>query len=74
MEKQEIIPCPLCGSLPCDWVSDPHKQEYLLLSVLSDIRQKTGLGDKPMLTELAEAIAIKLAQCRRDADDQDKST
>ena len=62
-ELQEIDSCPLCGALPCDWVSNPHKQEYLLLSVLSDIRQKTGLGVKPMLTELAEAIATS----QRDA-------
>lgn len=46
-----------------------------LLFVLADIRQKTGVGDKPMLGELADAIvANKLAygdecakQMREDA-------
>lgn len=37
-----------------------ESDEFLLLSVLADIRQKSGVGDKPMLTELADAIADKI--------------
>lgn len=31
--------------------------EFTLLGVLADIRQKTGVGDKPMLAELADILA-----------------
>lgn len=31
-----------------------------LLNVIADIREKTGLGHKPMLSELADAIASKI--------------
>lgn len=34
--------------------------ELNLLSVLADIRQKTGVGNKPMLSELADVLAEKL--------------
>lgn len=38
-----------------------HPDEFSLLAVLADIRQKTGVGDKPMLFELADAIAKKIS-------------
>lgn len=31
--------------------------EFTLLGVLAGIRQKTGVGDKPMLSELADVLA-----------------
>lgn len=36
--------------------SDNTQTVYNLLGVLADIRQKTGVGDKPMLSELADAL------------------
>lgn len=39
-------------------------QESILLSVIADIRQKTGVGDKPMLSELADAVRAELAAAR----------
>jgi hypothetical protein len=35
-------------------------QNDFLLGVIADIRMKSGLGDKPMLSELAYAIANKI--------------
>lgn len=34
--------------------------ELTLFGVLADIRQKTGVGDKPMLSELADALKQKI--------------
>ena len=31
--------------------------QFTLLNVLADIRQKTGIGDKPMLSEIADVLA-----------------
>ncbi|WP_143393973.1 hypothetical protein [Fimbriiglobus ruber] len=37
--------------------SPQQPDEFTLLSVLADIRSKTGIGDKPMLSELADVLA-----------------
>ena len=43
--------------------------EIALLGVLADIRQKSGLGDKPMLSDLSDSIGkrINAAQSLRKA-------
>lgn len=35
----------------------PAPDEFTLLGVLADIRHKTGIGHKPMLSELADVLA-----------------
>ena len=35
------------------------KEEFTLLGVIADIRKKTGVGDKPMLSELADILAAR---------------
>lgn len=42
-------------------------EETYILSTLADIRHKTGVGDKPMLDELADAIVQKIKDARREA-------
>ena len=44
-------------------------KEFSLLNVLAEIRQESGLGDKPMLSDLAKVIGKKIAaaQAMRDA-------
>ena len=37
-----------------------------LLSIIADIREKSGLGAKPMLGELAGAIAARIDDARRE--------
>jgi hypothetical protein len=41
-----------------------------LISIIADIREKTGLGGKPMLNELADAIAAEMD--RRVADERER--
>jgi len=41
--------------------SNQKETESYLLNVIADIRQVTGLGSKPMLSELAEAIRALLS-------------
>jgi hypothetical protein len=55
-EKLEKEPCPLCASLPCDWVEDPHHNFNLAIWALGHIREITGVGVKPMLSELPDAV------------------
>lgn len=40
-----------------DVSSDVEKDNTQLLLILADIREKSGVGQKPMLTELGDAIA-----------------
>lgn len=40
--------------------------DFALLSYLADIRQKSGVGMKPMLSELADAIAAKIYTARAE--------
>jgi hypothetical protein len=42
-----------------------------LISIIADIREKTGLGGKPMLNELADAIVAEMD--RRVADEREKA-
>ena len=44
-----------------------EKHENTLLMHLAYIRQKSGVGMKPMLSELADAIAERIASVRADA-------
>ena len=41
-----------------------------LITIIADIREKTGLGGKPMLNELADAIVAEMG--RRAADEREK--
>jgi hypothetical protein len=38
-----------------------------LIAIISDIREKSGVGGKPMLGELADAIAARIEQARNEA-------
>jgi hypothetical protein len=40
-----------------EWLPTEQPDEFTLLGVLADIRQKTGLGDKVMLSDLADTLA-----------------
>lgn len=55
-EAVELEPCPLCASLPCDWVEDPHHNFNLAIWALAHIREITGVGVAPMLSELPDAV------------------
>lgn len=44
-----------------------EKEENTLLLHLAYIRQKSGVGMRPMLSELADAIAERIASARSDA-------
>lgn len=43
-----------------------RRYDNYLLSVLADIRQKTGVGDKPMLSELADVLADEIKHLEYD--------
>lgn len=74
--SNEKEPCPLCGALPGDWVDDPHENLALFCNVdraplvatdplfmaLADLRVKTGVGEKPMLSELPKVIADRISE------------
>ena len=55
-EAVELEPCPLCASLPCDWVEDPHHNFNLAIWALAHIREIAGVGVTPMLSELPDAV------------------
>lgn len=51
-----------------------HVQHYgTLLRIITDIRMKTGIGSKPMLSELADAIAAKFADLQEVSESRLKS-
>lgn len=60
----------MCGALPCDWTDDPHHHQNLAIWTLAKIREVTGVGIKPMLTELPDAIASEIERLRAENDDQ----
>lgn len=76
MASNEKEPCPLCGSLPGDWVDDPHKnlvalrnvdQEPLvdhLFMALAELRNVSGVGEAPMMSELPDAISARFRSAR----------
>jgi len=41
-------------------VSAPAPNESTLITIIADIREKSGVGSKPMLSELADAIAERI--------------
>lgn len=53
--------CPLCLALPCDWVTDPHKATDALFLATADLRIKSGVGEKPMLSDLPQVIGDRLS-------------
>lgn len=53
--------CPLCLALPCDWVSDPHKATDALFLAIADLRIKSGVGEKPMLSDVPRVIGDRLS-------------
>lgn len=57
----EKEPCPLCNAAPGDWGNDPYEARDILCLTLAEIRRVTGLGEKPMLTELPAAIAALMS-------------
>lgn len=60
----------MCGALPCDWTDDPHHHQNLVIWTLAKIREVTGVGIKPMLTELPDAIASEIERLQAENDDQ----
>ena len=58
--KNENRGCCLCPLLEADLEKATEANEDLL-SVIADIRQASGVGDIPMLSDLAETIGRKLA-------------
>lgn len=53
--------CPRCGELGHSSCYQAARAESAnLLSVIADIRHKTGVGDKPMLSELADVLAKEI--------------
>lgn len=66
--------CPLCGALPCDWVDDPHMARDILIMTLAKIREVTGVGIKPMLSELPEAIRLAFANAPTPSDREGHGT
>ena len=47
-----------------DRAEKAEKDAISLLSIIADIRAKSGVGDGPMLTELADAIKAKTDACK----------
>ncbi len=59
--------CPNCGAFAGDWgkIGGPRHQGQdeatSTLAVIAQIREVTGLGHRPMLSELAQAVADVIA-------------
>jgi hypothetical protein len=51
------------------WVEEQADFETRLLGLIADIRIKSGVGQKPMLIELADAISAELARLTRERDE-----
>lgn len=47
--------------------ADDSKELQMLLDVIAEIRQVSGLGDQPMLAELPKMLSDKMANCQLDA-------
>lgn len=54
--------CPLCLALPGDWVNDPHKATDALFLAMAGLRIRSGVGEKPMLSDLPQVIGDRLAR------------
>lgn len=53
--------CPLCLALPCDWATDPHEAADALFLAIADLRIRSGVGEKPMLSDLPQVIGERLS-------------
>tara|TARA_R110000868_G_scaffold186083_3_gene428328 strand:- start:158 stop:469 length:312 start_codon:yes stop_codon:yes gene_type:complete len=60
MNEKAKESCPLCLAQPCDWVTDPHKATDALFLATADLRIKSGVGEKPMLSDLPQVIGDRL--------------
>lgn len=60
MNEKAKESCPLCLAQPCDWVTDPHKATDALFLATADLRIKSGIGMKPMLSDLPQVIGDRL--------------
>lgn len=52
------------SEIECLRLSLSETEDNTLLSYLADIRQKSGVGVKPMLSELSDAIATAISEAR----------
>lgn len=57
--------CPLCLAQPCDWVTDPHQATDALFLATADLRIKSGVGEKPMLSDLPQVIGDRLEEASK---------
>lgn len=60
MNEKAKESCPLCLAQPGDWVTDPHKATDALFLATADLRIKSGVGEKPMLSDLPQVIGDRL--------------
>ena len=65
MNEKAKESCPLCLAQPCDWVTDPHKATDALFLAMADLRIKSGVGEKPMLSDLPQVIGDRLSEAAR---------
>lgn len=49
MMSDELLPCPLCGALPCDWVDNPFRAGF------------AGISDPAAFVEAARGMEAALA-------------
>ena len=61
MNEKAKESCPLCLALPCDWGTDPHRATDALFLATADLRIKSGVGMKPMLSDLPQVIGDRLS-------------
>lgn len=57
--------CPLCHALPADWVDDPHKSRDGLFMAMADLRVRSKVGEKPMLSDLPQVIGDRLESAKQ---------
>ncbi len=52
--------CPICGSLPCDWVDDPHETVRVLRTILAELefRCARDAGSVRMITEALNLVPV----------------
>lgn len=60
MNEKAKESCPLCLAQPCDWATDPHQATDALFLATADLRIKSGVGEKPMLSDLPQVIGDRL--------------
>ena len=63
-KAEGLVPCTLCGALPCDWVENPHDAVTGLCWTMAKIREVMGVYEKPMMDELPGLLAKMLSDAR----------